>query len=323
LTPLVSTEAVAAVAKEASEAAEADDITVCICSYRRPELLERLLNVLACQQTDGFTFSCAVVDNDSSATARSVVERLRPTFPVPIQYAVEPAKNFALARNHALSLVSGKFFAFIDDDEVPREDWLMQLRRTLIQYQADAVLGPVRPYFESQPPSWILRSRICERKTHPTGSTLHWRQTRTGNVLLRTAIVIEDGVRFDPEYATGGEDVDFFRRAAGAGRTFVWCEEAPAFELVPEARLRRTYYLKRAFLQGRVSLKYANERPSLLGTTRVAVKALGAMIAYTCALPFLFLLGDHLGMKYLIKDCHHIARLLAILRVSHSENRDF
>ena len=307
----------------ASNAGVAHEITVCICSYRRPELLGRLLAAVAVQRTDSlFTFSCAVVDNDASASARMVVERLQPTFPVPIRYAVEPARNFALARNHALSLVSGEFLAFIDDDEVPREDWLMQLWQTLHQFHADAVLGPVRPYFEGQPPSWVVRSRICERQSHATGSTLHWRQTRTGNVLLRTAIV-QDGIRFDPAYATGGEDVDFFRRAARAGKTFVWCEEAPAYELVPEARLRRRYHLKRAFLQGRVSLNYATEQPSALGTLRIAVKAFGAVVVYTCALPFLFLLGEHVGMKYLIKNCHHIGRLLAILGVSHSESRDF
>jgi succinoglycan biosynthesis protein ExoM len=305
-------------------AVETDEITVCVCSYRRPDLLKQLLAALAVQRTDGlFTFSCAVVDNDASASARTAVESLQPTFPVPIRYAVEPERNIALARNRALSLVSGKLFAFIDDDELPREDWLVQLWRTLHQYHADAVLGPVRPYFESQPPSWVVRSRICERPSNVTGITLHWRQTRTGNVLLRTAVVVEHGVRFDPAYATGGEDVDFFRRAARAGKTFVWCEEAPVYELVPEARLRRRYFLKRAFLQGRVSLKYATERPSAIGTLGVAVKAFVAMVVYTFALPFLFLLGDHVGMKYLIKDCHHIARLLAILGVSHSASRDF
>ena len=321
---MTRTESAAAIAIDNSAAVQTDEITVCVCSYRRPELLERLLAALAVQRTAGlFTFSCAVVDNDAAASAHTVVERLQPTFPVPIRYAVEPARNFALARNHALSLVSGKFLAFVDDDEVPREDWLMQLWRTLHQYHADAVLGPVRPYFEGQPPSWVVRSRICERPSHATGSTLHWKQTRTGNVLLRTAIVVENGVRFDPAYATGGEDVDFFRRAARAGKTFVWCEEAPVYELVPETRLRRRYYLKRAFLQGRVSLNYATERPSAIGTLRLAAKAFGAMVAYTCALPFLFLLGEHIGMKYLIKDCHHTGRLLAILGVSHSASRDF
>ena len=305
-------------------AAAVAEITVCICSYRRPELLERLLTALAAQRTDGrFTFSCAVVDNDADASARAVVDSLQPAFPVSLRYAVEPARNFALARNRALDLVTGEYLAFIDDDETPREDWLLQLWRTLDQYRADAVLGPVRPFFETEPPSWILRSRICDRPSYATGTPLHWSKTRTGNVLLRASIARNDGIRFDPAYAIGGEDVDFFRRAAGAGKRFVWCEEAPAYELVPEARLRRRYHVKRAFLQGRVSLQYAAERPSALATLRVAAKASVAVALYTSLLPFLFLLGDHLGMKYLIKDCHHISRLLATLGVPHSLSRNF
>jgi len=301
-----------------------DEITVCVCSYRRPKLLERLLTALASQRTDSeFTYCCVVVDNDAAATASAVVERLQPAFPVPIKYVVEPTRNIAMARNQALSLVTGNLLAFIDDDEVPCEEWLFQLRKALCRHQADAVLGPVRPYFECQPPSWVVRSRICERPSHAAGSRLHWRQTRTGNVLLRTAIVAEDGIRFDSSYATGGEDIDFFRRAAKVGKTFVWCEEAPVHELVPEARLCRRYYLKRALLQGRISLKYATERSSPLKILGVAAQAGAAMILYTTALPFLFLLGDHVGMKYLIKDCHHIARLLAILGLSHSGSRNF
>ncbi len=321
---LTRTKSDAAAGIDAGGPAAVDEITVCVCTYRRAELLERLLDALAKQRSEGlFTFSCAVVDNDEAASGRAVVERLRPGFPVDIRYEVEPARNFALARNHALSLVRGKYFAFIDDDEVPREDWLLRLFETMREYQADAVLGPVRPYFETDPPSWIVRSRICERPSHPTGGELHWKQTRTGNVMLRAAVVLEDGIRFDPAFGTGGEDVDFFRRAARAGKTFVWCEEAPAYELVPEARLTRSYYLRRALLQGRVSLQYATERPSVLAKLPVAAKAFAALVIYSSALPFLFLLGDHIGMKYLIKDCHHIGRLLAVLGVSHSAKRNF
>ena len=301
-----------------------EEITVCICTYQRQELLERLLAALAVQRTDSlFTFSLVVVDNDSSESARHVVERLKPTLSVPIRYAVEPERNFALVRNCALSLVCGKYVAFIDDDEIPVEDWLVQLWRVLHSQMADAVLGPVRPYFEKEPPAWIKRGRICERPSHVTGTEVHWRHTRTGNVLLRMTMVVDDGICFDPAYAGGGEDVDFFRRAALKGKHFVWCEEAPAYELVPESRLSRRYHLKRAFHQGGLSFKYAIDEPSVFGKLRVAAKAFAAAVIYSLALPVLFLFGEHLGMKYLIKDCHHVARLLAVLGMSNSSRRNF
>jgi succinoglycan biosynthesis protein ExoM len=317
-------EPLAPASTETSETVEMDDITVCICTYKRKELLERLLVAVAKQKTDGlFTWSCVVVDNDEAGSARELVERLQPDFPVSIRYAVEPARNFALVRNRAVGMASGTLYAFVDDDEVPQEDWLLQMLRVLRQSGADAVLGPVRPYFEGEPPSWIVRSRVCERQPHPTGTVLHWRQTRTGNVLLRASLITKDEIRFDPAYASGGEDVDFFRRAAQAGKSFVWCEEAPVYELVPESRLRRSYHLKRALLQGRVSAGYSTDRPSLLARAGVAAKALTAAILYTAALPVLFLCGDHVGMKYLIKDCHHISRLFAMLGIFNLGSRNF
>lgn len=309
---------------DATTATGADTVTVCVCSYRRPALLERLLVALVNQKTNGnLSFSCVVVDNDPMESARSVVERMGGGHSIPIQYSVEVERNLASVRNHALRLVDSQFIAFIDDDEVPGENWLLQLWRTLNEYDADAVFGPVRPYFEGQPPKWIVRSKICERPEFPTGTALHWRQTRTGNVLLRSSIVSADRIQFDPAFPTGGEDVDFFRRAALAGKSFVWCGEAPAFELVPQPRLSRRYYLKRALLQGRISAKYAMEHPSVPGKIRVAAKAFAGTVVYTCSLPILFLVGHHVGMKYLIKDCHHVARLLAILGVSVAESREF
>jgi glycosyltransferase involved in cell wall biosynthesis len=301
-----------------------DHITVCVCTYLRPELLTRLLTELAHQKTDGlFTFSCVVVDNDPGESARPVVVAAAERLPLILRYMSEATKNFAVIRNRALDLVDGNLFAIIDDDEVPGEEWLMRLRQTLYECSADGVLGPVRPYFAEDPPSWIVKSRICWRPEYPTGTVLHWKETRTGNVLMRTSLVTETGLRFDPQFGTGGEDVDFFRRASAAGKRFVWCSQAPAFELVPAARLRRRYYIKRALVQGGISLKYAVARPSAGNRLRVAGRASCAAALYTLALPVLFIAGDHVGMKYLIKDCHHIARLLAIVGISRSHGRGF
>jgi succinoglycan biosynthesis protein ExoM len=303
---------------------ETDNITVCICTYQRPILLDRLLRALAVQQTNGtFSYSCVVVDNDALESARKVVERWRPNFPVTIQYEVEPARNIAVARNRALQSARGNLIAFIDDDEVPQKDWLCRLRNTLAEYDADVVLGPVRPYFDEAPPQWLLKSGLCRRESLSTGSKVHWRRTRTGNLLMRAQIVNRAGILFDPAYGTGGEDVDFFRRAAGKGKVFVWCEEAPVYELVSGNRLQRRYYIERALLQGRISLRYAMNDESISGLVVVGVKALAAILIYTCALPFLFIAARHLGIKYLIKDCHHISRLLAIFGVGDVSRRDF
>ena len=55
-------------------------ICVCICTYKRPTYLIRLLNELEKQETEGlFDYSIVIVDNDRSESAKQAVESLRAT----------------------------------------------------------------------------------------------------------------------------------------------------------------------------------------------------------------------------------------------------
>ena len=101
-------------------------VSVCICTYKRPELLKRLLDELADQErSELFIFSIVVVDNDHSESARRVVEDFTKAWPIQVTYCVEPRQNIALARNKAVENATGDFIAFIDDDEFPTKRWLL------------------------------------------------------------------------------------------------------------------------------------------------------------------------------------------------------
>src|SRR5262245_37392378 len=103
-------------------------ITVCICTYKRPLLLKRLLNDVGRQDTGGmFTISIVVVDNDRAETAKPVVQEFATASTVPVNYFVEPQQNIALARNRAVLNAKGDFIACVDDDEFPIEGWLRNL----------------------------------------------------------------------------------------------------------------------------------------------------------------------------------------------------
>lgn len=288
-------------------------------------MLPRLFEKLAAQQLrDGMTLSVAVVDNDAAGSARDIVAQLARKYNLATDYEIETERNFALVRNRIVRLAKGDLIAFIDDDEVPVAEWLTRLLDTMQQHNADGVLGPVRPYFDEKPPAWLVKSRLCDRPVHPTGMQMQWSQCRSGNVLLKKNIFDEKKILFDARYATGGEDVDFFKRASEAGCKFFWCEEAAAYELVPSDRLRKSYYLKRALLQGAISLKYSDGKSSIPGRLIVFLKALVAIMIYSVALPFLLLLGGMpLFMRYLVKNCHHLGRSFAMIGLPVARKRNF
>jgi GT2 family glycosyltransferase len=260
------------------------------------------------QETSGlFRYSIVVADNDASRSAESVVSDCAARSTTAIKYCVEPQQNIALARNKAVANAAGDFVAFIDDDEFPVSNWLLALLAACNEHKAAGVLGPVKPYFEHEPPEWVTKGAFFERPRHRTGYIMPWPDARTGNVLLRrTTLDCVEGP-FSAKFGTGGEDVDFFRRATEKGCTFIWCDEAVVHEIVPVSRCCRTYLLKRALLRGSNSSKYPSSR--LWGT----VKSIIAVPLYTLGLPLLAVLGHHWFIKYLIKLCDHVARLLALM----------
>jgi succinoglycan biosynthesis protein ExoM len=281
-------------------------ISVCVCTYRRPELLARLLEGLAHQETHGrFTYSVVVVDNDRTASARAVVEDAVTRCPVPIVYRVETAQGIAHARNRAVQSATGDFVAFIDDDERPIATWLLLLFETCVARGADGALGPVKPSFDTEPPGWITRGRFFERADYPTGFVIAGDQGRTGNVLLRRHLFRDGEPAFRVEFVTG-EDQDFFRRRIAEGRMFVWCSEAVAYETVPPARWRRSYIVRKAVMRGR----YRVIEPTF-GRFE-AGKSVVAIVLYAAALPALFLGGQHVFMRYLEKFCYHAGAVLAL-----------
>jgi succinoglycan biosynthesis protein ExoM len=286
-------------------------LCVCICTFKRPELLKRLLASLASQRTAAlFTYSVVVADNDAMKSAEPVVAAFSSQSPLHVTYCFEPQQNIALARNRAIEHASGDFVVFIDDDEFPVQDWLRNLLETYLAYGVDGVLGPVNPWFECDPPSWVRKGGFFDRPNHATGYKLSWAECRTGNVLFRRSVLDGVATPFRSEFDTAGEDMDFFRRMINKGCAFIWCSDAVVYEVVPAARCTRSFLLRRALLRGSNFRKHPTDRLKNLLRSMVAVPS------YTLALPILAVCGQHVFFKYLVKLCDHASRLLAFLGLS-------
>jgi len=287
---------------------ETNYISVCVCTYRRPQFLKRLLEGLGAQDTGGlFTYSIVVADNDHLRSAEPVVSSFSATSLIPIKYCMEPRQNIALTRNRAIENADGNFVAFIDDDEFPAKSWLLTLFKVCDEYGVDGVLGPVKRHFDQAPPKWVLKGNFYERPTYPTGTLVEWRKGRTGNVLLKKH-VFTDAQPFRPEFRTG-EDQDFFRRMIARGHAFIWCNEAVAYEVVSPIRWKRTFMLRRALLRGAIARIQATS-----GKGDIA-KSVIAVTVYAAALPFAFMLGHHRFMSLLIRMFDHLGKLASCVGV--------
>jgi len=254
-------------------------IDVCVATFRRPQVLDKLLTSLLRQDLHGITMRVIVVDNDHLQTARPVVDAFRLRSRLDVVYDVEPEQNIALARNRTLKHLESDYFAFVDDDEMVSEHWLHRLLDAARRYQADIVFGPVISVFPANPPSWVEKN--FQRPRRPTGQEVL--TGGAGNALVRRAILRTGIPAFDPSFGlTGGEDTDFFYRMHLAGHRLVWCDEAWAKEPVPSDRISLEWLRRRGFRSGqnyaRIFIsRYAPYRLPLWFVTK-SIQLLGATL---------------------------------------------
>lgn len=302
----------------------ADHISVCVCTYRRNELLERLLRNLAIQRTDGrFGHSIVVVDNDPGGHARETVTRMQRELGLDITYSIELERTIAAARNHALRLARGNYIGIIDDDEFPSPNWLLRMYEGIQTFAVDGALGPVYPFFAAAPPAWLVKSGICELPVYRTGKLLNWSQTRTGNVLVKKDVFDGHGLSFDRQFLTGGSDQEFFRQAMAKGCRFVAVEEAPVYEVVPPRRWTRKYWIKRALVNGFNARRYASRGMSRARQALVTIKSAVGAAVYALALPVCACMGHHRLIICLEKGCYHLSRACASFGIQLWKERDF
>jgi len=277
------------------------EINVCVATYKRPALLQRLLLSLIAQKTDGqFSFTIIVADNDAQRSAEPVLHQLNANGQK-IIYAVEPEQNISLARNKALSLATGDYIATIDDDEYADSRWLLNLYRTILAYRADVVFGAIVPEFHTDTPNYFKNSRAFRLPDPPTGSTENYVPT-TANSLFRRALVQHMAVPFDPSFGrTGGGDTAFFEVVRQRGHRRAWCREALVFDVIPPERTTWRWVLQREFCRGNIYHRVYDRGhvdPQLPRATKIFV--LGKRAAQRCLPVPLYIIGGVFEDRHMV-----------------------
>ena len=286
-------------------------ISICVCTYKRPDLLRQLLLKLEEQETvDIFDYSIVIVDNDSSESARQTAESFARQSKISIKYYVEPEQNISLARNKAIENAKGDFVGFIDDDEFPSSTWLLNLYTAFNTYKPNGgVLGPVIPYYPQGTPKWLIKSKICDRPNPPTGTILDWNKTRTGNALLSKKIFNGNKFLFDVKKGrTGGEDRELFKLLMDHGYSFIWCREATVYEVIYSDRWKLSHYFYRHLMMGGVAGKK-------LKSPLYFIRSLVSLLCYSVLLFIAIFRGKHHIYKHFIRVVYDFGRVMGCLGI--------
>ena len=222
------------------------DITICVCTRKRPEGLKKLLDSFIKMQLPIDTqIKIVVVENDLVNSSESIIKEFSSKSNIRINYFLETKQGIAFARNTSVKGAYGSAFCcFVDDDQVVANDWLVELMRCQKEFNADGVWGINPPIFNAEVPAYISRFH--------TGSSFNYgdivTEAYTNCLLLRKEYLDKIEGPFDVRLNfTGGEDCYLTSIISRMGGVIRCNPYAKAFELIPESRTKIKYIIKRTY----------------------------------------------------------------------------
>jgi GT2 family glycosyltransferase len=229
------------------------DLTVVICTYDNPMLLDQVLLTLARQSASGGRWNVLVVDNNSAAGTKEVLRRHLAESLVPhLRVVEEPTQGLTPARLRGVQETNAPWIAFVDDDCVLDEHWVENTLAFLDSHpDCGGLGGRVVPTYVEEPPEVLARRgwAFAEQDHGDVAVQVH-SLVGAGMVLSRTALDAS-GWSDAPFFADrvggkliSGGDVEIALRVAGTGRA-LWYE--PACQLrhvIPRHRTTMPYLLR-------------------------------------------------------------------------------
>jgi len=185
--------------------------------------------------------------------------------------------GLAHARNIATTYCSQDVISFLDDDAIADPHWIAELAESFAKYRCLIVAGKILPRWKSLPPRWL--TPVFYWLVGATGDLLQDRESyvRSGfgsNIsCIREALVkvglLESSLGRRGSTLLQAEDADLGLRVNEVfGKLAVYNPRAVVFHKVGPERLRISYLLKRAYLQGKskaIMFGLHGRNPSVLG----------------------------------------------------------
>ncbi len=224
-----------------------------IPTYKRRDKLARLLESLR-PSLAAHGAPIIVADNGCQDAIRVLTEEFAASTGLTAHYVPVRERGISANRNALIAKFlelpgNPEWLAMLDDDLTVPPDWLTAMLSAAESYQGSIVSAP---YAMVEPTGNFIidQSVFLRRERRQTGPTDP--VYAGGNFLIARALLeASPPLRFNNDYGlSGGEDYDFFGKAAARGARFVWCDEAFAVEDVDVDRLSSKAVFYRYFSSG-------------------------------------------------------------------------
>lgn len=242
-------------------------LSVVICTYNRYALVREALASLRQQTLSHDVYEVIIVDNGSSdGTYKRIAHDIKQLSDGKLWSAhclLEPRNGLAYARAAGLNAATGEFIVFIDDDAIASPAFLENLLAAYEQTGADAIGGRVLLYWEAHRPFWLADDLLHELGYFSPGERLC---VLPGSMSFSSCCfsvrrhVLQHASMPSPLLSkrlhapAHMESEDLCQRLRQGGYKLWYAPRALVFHRVHAARLQRSFFIGRAYWQGRAEV---------------------------------------------------------------------
>lgn len=238
-------------------------LTLSICTHNHLAALKQTLAGLHELCAPEGPWELLIIDNASTdGTGAWLAQGGWQRMGIDCRIVQESQLGVAHARNRALTEAKGVYVVFLDDDETPEPDWLVNLEQVIDAYQPAAIGGRIRAHLPGGRPDWLtdeLLGFLGELNYGPAGRALTKTSTPifTGNAVFHRQTVLDVG-GFDGNLGrrgnvqSGGEDTELYRRLVKLKKAVRWAPQAVIYHRIEPWKLKRGYFLRLHYHQGRM-----------------------------------------------------------------------
>ena len=210
-------------------------------------------------QLEGISWEIIVCDNGSTDDTASVVQRYQANWQtdwpeqVPLYYRFAAEQGAAFARQRAVESASGELIAFLDDDNLPAEDWVSQaISFAQTHPEAGAFGSQIHGQFESELPE-ELKNIKCFLAIIERGSQPHLYQPANKILPPAAGLVVRKSAWLSAvpprlflnnkgkEAGLASEDLEALLHIQKAGHDIWYNPAMVVHHDIPDSRLRKDY----------------------------------------------------------------------------------
>lgn len=242
------------------------DFSVVIPTYNGVNRLSAVLEKLRSQLgTEAISWEIIVVDNNSRDLTSEVVQAFQKNWrsDVSLRYVFESLQGIAFARQKGVEEAKGELIGFLDDDNLPDSDWVIQAYLFGKKHpKAGAYGGQIHAAYQVKPPANFERVEHLLLAIRETGNEPYLFSPEKLQLPSGAGLVVRRQAWLNSvpsklvNSGRGGNDYEVSLNLYKAGWEIWYNPKMHLTHDIPSKRLEKNYLLSLAYLYGLKSCEF-------------------------------------------------------------------